>query len=121
MKLIQRQYRINGADTQNTDIDKTTYNIDKTQYIDYTKDRGNGLIGIAISTSFWKNAIKKQGNKSESSVISLLYGYNIKFLFFVDMAMPISPFPYTASGQLRKMESTLSEAMQAVLLFYTKT
>ena len=48
MKLIQRQYRINGADTQNTDIDKTTYNIDKTQYIDYTKDSEANVGGTTV-------------------------------------------------------------------------
>lgn len=31
IKLIQRQYHINGADTQKTDVDKPAYNIDKTQ------------------------------------------------------------------------------------------
>lgn len=48
MKLIQRQYRISGADTQNTDIDKTTYNIDKTQYFDYTKDSGANVGGTTV-------------------------------------------------------------------------
>ena len=48
MKLIQRQYRINGADTQNTDIDKTTYNIGKTQYIDYTKDSEANVGGTTV-------------------------------------------------------------------------
>lgn len=51
MKLIQRQYRINGADTQDTDIDKSTYNIGKIQYTNYTKvseaNVGGTTVGFA--------------------------------------------------------------------------
>ena len=59
MKLIQRQYRINGADTQNTDIDKTTYNIDKTQYIDYTKDSEANVGGTTVG--FAENGAQHDG------------------------------------------------------------
>lgn len=48
MKLIQRQYRINGADAHKTDIDKLTHNIDKTQYTDYTKDSGANVGGTTV-------------------------------------------------------------------------
>ncbi len=41
MKLIQRQYRINGTDTQNIDIDKT-------QYEDYTKDSEANVGGTTV-------------------------------------------------------------------------
>ena len=51
LKLIQRQYCINRADTQNADIDKLKYNINKTQYKDYTKgseaDVGGTTVGFA--------------------------------------------------------------------------
>ena len=48
MKLIQRQYRISGADMQNTDIDKSAYSIDKTQYTDYTKDSEANVGGTTV-------------------------------------------------------------------------
>ena len=48
MKLIQRQYRINGADMRDTDIDKTIYSIDKTQYTDYTKDSEANVGGTTV-------------------------------------------------------------------------
>ena len=48
MKLIQRQYRISGADMQNTDIDKPAYSIDKTQYTDYTKDSEANVGGTTV-------------------------------------------------------------------------
>ena len=48
MKLIQRQYRIRGADMQNTDIDKSAYSIDKTQYTDYTKDSEANVGGTTV-------------------------------------------------------------------------
>ena len=48
MKLIQRQYRINGTDTQNIDIDKSVYNIDKTQYTGYTKDSEANVGGTTV-------------------------------------------------------------------------
>ena len=51
MKLIQRQYRISGSDIQNNNIDNARYNIDKTQYRDYTKgseaDVGGTTVGFA--------------------------------------------------------------------------
>lgn len=48
MKLIQRQYRINGADAQKTGIYKSTYNIDKTQCRDYTKDSEANVGGTTV-------------------------------------------------------------------------
>ena len=54
MKLIQRQYRISGADMQNTDIDKPAYSIDKTQYTDYTKDSEANVGGTTVG--FAENA-----------------------------------------------------------------
>ena len=48
MKLIQRQYRISGADMQNADIDKSTYSIDKTQYTDYTKNSEASVGGTTV-------------------------------------------------------------------------
>ena len=48
MKLIQRQYCISGSDIQNTDIDKSTYSIDKTQYTDYTKDSEADVGGTTV-------------------------------------------------------------------------
>ena len=48
MKLIQRQYRISGADMRDTDIDKTIYSIDKTQYTDYTKDSEANVGGTTV-------------------------------------------------------------------------
>lgn len=48
MKLIQRQYRISGTDMQNTDIGKSTYSIDKTQYTDYTKDSEANVSGTTV-------------------------------------------------------------------------
>lgn len=48
MKLIQRQYRINGLDTQNIVIDKSTYTIDKTQYTDYTKGSEANVGGTTV-------------------------------------------------------------------------
>lgn len=48
MKLIQRQYRISGADMQNTDIDKSAYSIDKTQYTDYTKGSEANVGGTTV-------------------------------------------------------------------------
>lgn len=47
MKLIQRQYRISGSDIQN-DIGNNRYNIDKTQYIDYTKDSEANVGGTTV-------------------------------------------------------------------------
>ena len=49
MKLIQRQYRINGVDTPNNNINKTEYRIDKTQYMDYTKDSEADVGGTTVS------------------------------------------------------------------------
>ncbi len=48
MKLIQRQYRISGADMQNTDIDKSAYSVGKTQYADYTKDSEANVGGTTV-------------------------------------------------------------------------
>ena len=48
MKLIQRQYRISGADMQNAYIDKSEYSIDKTQYTDYTKDSESNVGGTTV-------------------------------------------------------------------------
>lgn len=48
MKLIRRQYRINGAGTQNNNIDKTAYTIDKKQYMDYTKNSGADVGGTTV-------------------------------------------------------------------------
>lgn len=48
MKLIQRQYRISGADMQNAYIDKLEYSIDKTQYTDYTKDSEANVGGTTV-------------------------------------------------------------------------
>ena len=51
MKLIQRQYRISGSDIRSNNVDNTRYNIDKTQYKDYTKgseaDVGGTTVGFA--------------------------------------------------------------------------
>ena len=48
MKLIQRQYRISGSDIQNNNIDNARYNIDKTQYTDYTKDSEANVGGTTV-------------------------------------------------------------------------
>ena len=48
MKLIQRQYRISGADMLNTDIDKSAYSVGKTQYTDYTKDSEANVGGTTV-------------------------------------------------------------------------
>ena len=45
MKLIRRNYRMSGIDTQNNSIDKTEYSIDKMQYTDYTKNSGADVGG----------------------------------------------------------------------------
>ena len=51
IRLIQRQYRISNLNIQNNNIDNTRYNIDKTQYRDYTKgseaDVGGTTVGFA--------------------------------------------------------------------------
>ena len=49
MKLIRRKYHTSGADAPNNDIDKTEYSIDKTQYIDYTKNSGADVGGTTVS------------------------------------------------------------------------
>ena len=48
MKLIQRKYRTSETDAPNSDIDKTTYVIDKTQYMDYTKNSGADIGGTTV-------------------------------------------------------------------------
>ncbi len=48
MKLIRRKYRMSGIDTQNNNIDKTAYSIDKTQYRDYTKNSGADVGGTTV-------------------------------------------------------------------------
>ena len=48
MKLIRRNYRMSSTDTQNKDIDKTKYTIDKTQYMDYTKNSGADVGGTTV-------------------------------------------------------------------------
>ena len=48
MKLIRRNYRMSGTDTQNNNIDKTEYTIDKTQYMDYTKNSGADVGGTTV-------------------------------------------------------------------------
>lgn len=48
MKLIRSKHRICGADTQNCNIDKTAYSIDKTQYKDYTKNSGADVGGTTV-------------------------------------------------------------------------
>ena len=48
MKLIQRQYRISGADMQNADIDKSAYSIDETQYTGYTKNSEANVGGTTV-------------------------------------------------------------------------
>lgn len=48
MQLIRSKHRIYGVDTQNSDIDKTAYSIDKTQYRDYTKNSGAGVGGTTV-------------------------------------------------------------------------
>ena len=48
MKLIRRNYRMSSTDTQNKDIDKTEYTIDKTQYMDYTKNSGADVGGTTV-------------------------------------------------------------------------
>lgn len=48
MKLIQRQYRISGADMQNADIDKSEYSIVKTQYTGYTKNSEANVGGTTV-------------------------------------------------------------------------
>ena len=48
MKLIRRKYRISGSDIQNNNIDNTRYNIDKTQYRDYTKDSEANVGGTTV-------------------------------------------------------------------------
>ena len=48
MNLIRRKHSISGADTKNNIIDKTTYNIDKTLYRDYTKNSGADVGGTTV-------------------------------------------------------------------------
>ena len=48
MKLIRRKYRTSETDAPNSDIDKTTYVIDKTQYMDYTKNSGADIGGTTV-------------------------------------------------------------------------
>ena len=49
MKLIRRSYCMSGTNTQNNNIDKTTYSFDKTQYRDYTKNSGADVGGTTVS------------------------------------------------------------------------
>ena len=48
MKLIRRKYRTSETDAPNSYIDKTTYIIDKTQYMDYTKNSGADIGGTTV-------------------------------------------------------------------------
>ena len=49
MKLIRTKYRMSGRNAQNSDIDKTEYSIDKTQYMHYTKNSGADVGGTTVS------------------------------------------------------------------------
>ena len=48
MKLIRRNYRMSGTDTQNSNVDKTEYDIGKTQCRDYTKNSGADVGGTIV-------------------------------------------------------------------------
>jgi len=48
MKLIRRQYHINGSEKEISNIDKTTYSIDKTQQKGYTKDSEADVGGTTV-------------------------------------------------------------------------
>ena len=48
IRLIQRQYRISNLNIQNNSIDNTRYNIDKTQYRDYTEDGEANVGGTTV-------------------------------------------------------------------------
>ena len=48
MKLIRRKYHTSGTDAPNNGIDKTAYSIDKTQYINYTKNSGADVGGTTV-------------------------------------------------------------------------
>ncbi len=60
MKLIRRKYRTSETDAPNSDIDKTTYIIGKTQYADYTKNSGADIGGTTVG--FAENGGQYDGN-----------------------------------------------------------
>ena len=60
MKLIRRKYRTSETDAPNSYIDKTTYIIDKTQYMDYTKNSGADIGGTTVG--FAENGGQYDGN-----------------------------------------------------------
>ena len=48
MQLIRRQYRTSSSDEETSGIDLLEYNIDKTQYTDYTKDSEADVGGTTV-------------------------------------------------------------------------
>lgn len=46
--MIRRQYRISASDKEINNIGISKYNIDKTQYVDYTKDSEADVGGTTV-------------------------------------------------------------------------